>query len=109
MTLQPLTRMFDISFLLSSYPPPLEPQGGLASPRVYLYGASASTRSSQLLDAIIMTELIEYALSLVPLVKGQEPFGGLPSLQVYRLVHAAFLAERGETSMAQKSVRYISI
>jgi hypothetical protein len=51
-----------------------------------------------------MTELIEYALSLVPLVKGQEPFSGLPSLQAYRLVHATFLAERGQTSMAQRSI-----
>lgn len=92
-----------LSYLLSSHPPPLDAHGGPVAPRVHLYGASPSLPASQLQDAIILTELVEFALSLVPLVKGQEPFSGLASLQAYRLVHAAQLAEVGDTITAQRS------
>lgn len=54
------------------------------------------------LEAIILTEILEFAFSLVPVPKGQEPYIGLPHLQAYRVLHACYLADAGLHSKAQK-------
>ena len=54
-------------------------------------------------DAIRLTEVIEYALSLVPPV-GKETFNGLPHLQAYKLLRAAQLAEMGHLQVATRCV-----
>jgi hypothetical protein len=51
---------------------------------------------------IIISELVEFAKSLVPAAKGQEPFHGYPHLQAYRLWHATCLAEMGEIALAKR-------
>lgn len=53
-------------------------------------------------DTIILSEIVEFALSLVPSVKGQEPFSGLPHLQAYRLIRALSLAELGYDKQANR-------
>ncbi|KAJ1032907.1 hypothetical protein NDA16_000186 [Ustilago loliicola] len=68
---------------------------GLANPK-------GSTAYVQDLDGILMTEVLEFAQGLVPAVKGQEPFAGIPHLQAYKLVHAQQLADLGETAKAQR-------
>jgi COPII coat assembly protein SEC16 len=55
-------------------------------------------------DPIILTEVAEFALSLVPTAKGQEPFAGLVHLQAYRLIRAHQLADFGNTAEA---IRYL--
>lgn len=54
------------------------------------------------LDFILLTEIIEFALSLVPTTKGHEPYIGLPHLQAYKLVHATRLSDLGYHQKAQK-------
>lgn len=51
----------------------------------------------------MLTELVEFAFSLAPAVKGQEQFAGFPHLQAFRLFHATQLADAGHVSQAQKS------
>lgn len=46
--------------------------------------------------------MIEYALSLIPVLKGQEPYSGVAYLQAYKLIHALHLAETGDNVTAQK-------
>jgi COPII coat assembly protein SEC16 len=53
-------------------------------------------------DAVILSEVLEFALSLAPPVKGQETFSGLPHLQAYKLVRAATLAELGHVKVASR-------
>ncbi|SNX84468.1 related to SEC16 - COPII vesicle coat protein required for ER transport vesicle budding [Melanopsichium pennsylvanicum] len=67
-----------------------------------LNNPKASNTFMQDLDGILMTEILEYAQCLVPAVKGQEPFPGIPHLQAYKLVHAQQLADLGEVSKAQR-------
>lgn len=55
-------------------------------------------------DAIELTEIVEFALSLVPVPKGQEAYAGLPHLQAYRLVHALRLSDLGLHAQAQRQV-----
>jgi hypothetical protein len=55
-------------------------------------------------DAIVLAEIVEFALSLAPLSKGQEPFNGLAHLQPYKLVRAVSLAEMGHVLAANRSV-----
>ncbi|KDQ60805.1 hypothetical protein JAAARDRAFT_190947 [Jaapia argillacea MUCL 33604] len=81
--------------------------GGVASPsvRLVLIGASSphiSGKFSKDSDSIIFSEIAEFALSLVPPVKGQEPFVGLPHLQAYRLLRATYLAEFGYLQLANR-------
>jgi hypothetical protein len=92
------------SYLLSSHPPPLEGLAATLTPRVHLYGSSSTPSVSGPLDVdgIILTETIEYALSLVPVLKGQEQFAGIPYLQPYKLLHALILIENGETAKSQR-------
>ncbi len=91
-------------YLLS---PQTSPIGGADTngARLTLLGLSnpkASPAFVQDLDAILMTEVLEFAQGLVPAVKGQEPFPGIPHLQAYKLVHAQQLADLGEVGKAQR-------
>lgn len=77
------------------------------SARIVLLGARNPQLSSNFLsdpDPIILSEIHEFALSLAPVSKGQEAFGGLPHLQVYRFIRAVGLAELGEVSISNRSV-----
>lgn len=91
-----------ISYLLSLQTSLL---GGIGTPnaKVTLLGS----QSPQTLpyfqantDAFIFTEILEFALSLTPVAKGQDTFGGVAHLQPYRLIRAAQLAETGHVSLA---------
>lgn len=80
---------------------------GIGAPnvRAVLYGspnpAFSKTFHTQL-RAIELSEIAEYAISLLPIAKGQEAFHGFPHLQAYRLWHAISLAEFGELSLAKR-------
>lgn len=54
------------------------------------------------LESIMLTELVEFAFSLGPTTKGQEPFVGFPHLQAFRLYHACQLVDAGQISQAQR-------
>jgi len=93
-----------VCYLLS---PQTSPFGGSGAPntRITLVGSKAPHLSPLFirnLDNIILTEILEFALSLVPVAKGQDPFGGVAHLQPYRLLHAAYLAELGHVAEANK-------
>ncbi|KIK57809.1 hypothetical protein GYMLUDRAFT_61199 [Collybiopsis luxurians FD-317 M1] len=60
-------------------------------------------------DPIILSEIHEFALSLTPVPKGQEPFGGLPHLQGYRFIRAVCLAELGDVSNANRYCEAINV
>jgi COPII coat assembly protein SEC16 len=60
-------------------------------------------------DAVILSEVLEFALSLATPAKGQEPFHGLPHLQAYKLSRAAALAEVGHVKLASRYVSAYSI
>ncbi|SPO25699.1 related to SEC16 - COPII vesicle coat protein required for ER transport vesicle budding [Ustilago trichophora] len=75
---------------------------GLSSPK-------ASMAFVQDLDGVLMTEILEFAQGLVPTVKGQEPFPGIPHLQAYKLVHAQQLADLGEVGKAQRYCEAIAL
>ncbi|KIM29016.1 hypothetical protein M408DRAFT_16038 [Serendipita vermifera MAFF 305830] len=73
--------------------------------RTVLFGSANPSKFSTFhtsLQPIILSEIAEYAKSLVPPVKGQEPFQGLQHLQAYRLWYAACLAEMGEVVLAKR-------
>lgn len=55
-------------------------------------------------DPIIFSEVYEFALSLSAPVKGQDAFAGVPHLQPYRLIRAAYLAELGYMDLANRFV-----
>ncbi|KAN0061669.1 hypothetical protein ACQY0O_005660 [Thecaphora frezii] len=87
--------------------PATSPFGGAdtAAVRMTLLGCENPTTSSRYLhdlDGIILSEILEFAQSLAPIAKGQEPFSGIPHLQAYRLIHAYRLAELGDLQRAQK-------
>ncbi|KAI0797906.1 Sec23-binding domain of Sec16-domain-containing protein [Abortiporus biennis] len=97
-------------YLLS---PQTSPLGGVGSPsaRVLLFGASNPSVAPSFWkdpDPIIFSEVVEYALSLTPSAKGQEPFTGLPHLQAYKLIRAASLAEMGHDQLANRYCDAIS-
>ncbi len=54
-------------------------------------------------DAIVFSEIVEFALSLAP-SKSQESFNGLPHLQAYKFIRAASLAEMGHMLAASRLV-----
>lgn len=74
--------------------------------RIVLVGGEspATTSTETELENIMLTELVEFAFSLTPLVKGQEPFAGFPHLQAFRLQHATQLADAGQILQAQRFV-----
>ena len=53
-------------------------------------------------DAIVFSEIAEYAHSLIPTVKGQEAYAGQPHLQAYKLMRATRFAEMGHLSLATR-------
>ncbi|KAF8910947.1 Sec23-binding domain of Sec16-domain-containing protein [Gymnopilus junonius] len=78
--------------------------GGFGHPsaRMTLLGAKAPAEVMRNVDPLIFSEILEFALSLLPTAKGQEPFHGLPYLQAYRFVRAVSLAETGDIQLANK-------
>ncbi|ORY64606.1 Sec23-binding domain of Sec16-domain-containing protein, partial [Leucosporidium creatinivorum] len=81
--------------------------GGAGTPaaRICLLGSATPTTTSTDgidLESVKLTELVEFAFSLAPTVKGQEPFLGFPHLQALRLYHATKLADAGHVSQASK-------
>lgn len=97
-------------YLLS---PQTSPLGGVGSPasRITLLGCKAPQLYPQLSkdsDAFIFSEILEFALSLAPVAKGQEPFNGISHLQIYRLVRATHLAEMGDIQLANRYCEAIS-
>lgn len=102
--LQMPTSFFTYSYLLS---PATSLIGGAGTPaaRICLLGSATPTTTSTEgidLESIKLTELVEFAFSLAPTVKGQEPFLGFPHLQALRLYHATKLADAGHVSQASK-------
>lgn len=91
------------SYLLS---PQTSPMGGVgSSSRVVLLGSPGPHISPGSLkdpDPIIFSEIAEFALSLATPAKGQEAFLGLPYLQPYRLIRAAYLAEIGHVQLSHR-------
>lgn len=84
--------------------------GGLSGPgtRLVLLGSQSPHINSVLFrdpDPIIFTEIVEFALSLKTPAKGQEPFHGLPHLQAYKFIRAAYLADIGHV---QGATRYVT-
>ncbi|KAI0322240.1 Sec23-binding domain of Sec16-domain-containing protein [Amylostereum chailletii] len=53
-------------------------------------------------DSIIFSEIVEFAMSLSPMSKGQETFHGFPHLQAFKLIRAASLAEMGHIQAANR-------
>ncbi|OAX44673.1 hypothetical protein K503DRAFT_705929 [Rhizopogon vinicolor AM-OR11-026] len=91
-------------YLLS---PQTSPMGGIGSPsaRVVLIGSRNPHSWPAFFkdtDAIILSEITEFALSLKSTPKGQEPFRGLPHLQAYKLIRASYLVEIGEIQSASR-------
>ncbi|KAM0752348.1 hypothetical protein T439DRAFT_324423 [Meredithblackwellia eburnea MCA 4105] len=80
--------------------------GGVGSSARYsLVGGEVPTPAGSAgldLESVMLTELVEFAYSLIPAVKGQEPFVGFPHLQALKLQHASHLADSGQVSQAQK-------
>ncbi|KAG8746947.1 Protein transport protein Sec16A [Ceratobasidium sp. 414] len=92
------------NYLLS---PATSPVGGISTPsvRMVLLGSESPSVSRNFEkddDAIIFTEIAEYAHSLPQAVKGQEAYAGVPHLQAYKLIRAARLTEMGHLSLATR-------
>ncbi|KAI0341617.1 hypothetical protein BDW22DRAFT_1332329 [Trametopsis cervina] len=97
-------------YLLS---PQTSPVGGVGTPgaRVVLYGVPNPQVAPGVYkdpDAIIFSEIVEFAMSLTPPAKGQDAFNGLPHLQPYRLLRALQLAELGHMDLANRYCEAIS-
>ncbi|KAI0079939.1 hypothetical protein K474DRAFT_1638790 [Panus rudis PR-1116 ss-1] len=96
-------------YLLS---PLTSPFGGIGTPacRVHLFGTNPTSVPNFWKDshAIALSEIVEFAQSLSPSVKGQEPFTGIPHLQAYRLVRAMALSELGHDQLANRYCEAIS-
>ena len=86
------------SYLLS---PQTSLMGGLGSPsaRISLLGSKNLGDAMKDPDALIFTEILEFAMSLAP-SKGQET--ALSYLQAYRFIRAASLAESGYVQLATR-------
>jgi len=96
--------MHFFSYLLS---PQTSQLGGLGSPttRWVLVGSAnpaVTPTFNKDQDSLILSEIVEFAYSLSPPQKGQEPFPGLPHLQPYRLIRAHQLAELGHIQLAAR-------
>ncbi|KAF8628402.1 hypothetical protein AX15_003926 [Amanita polypyramis BW_CC] len=81
--------------------------GGLGNPavRIILVGSKNPALVPNFTidpDPIVFSEIVEFALSLSPTAKSQEPFAGLPHLQAYRFIRAISLAEVGEIPLANR-------
>jgi hypothetical protein len=81
--------------------------GGVRSPsvRIVLLGSQSPhvhTAFHRDPDNLILSEVLEFALSLASVPKGQEHFAGLPHLQAYKLVRAWSLSEVGHMSVSKR-------
>ncbi|KAI0703606.1 Sec23-binding domain of Sec16-domain-containing protein [Cytidiella melzeri] len=99
-----------VCYLLS---PQTSHVGGIGFPgaRVVLYGSPSPQVAPAVCkdpDAVIFSEIVEYALSLKTPAKGQEAFSGLSYLQPYRLLRAICLAELGHMDLANRYCEAIS-
>jgi hypothetical protein len=95
------------SYLLS---PQTSLSSGLGSPgsRITLLGSDPLAGDGSIdLESVKLTELVEFAISLIPTVKGQEPFAGFPHLQAFRLYHGSVLADQGNVAQASKCVLFL--
>lgn len=93
-----------VCYLLSPQTSPLGASGSPAA-RVTLVGSKPPHLSPTFTrnpDNFTFSEILEYAMSLVPLAKGQEPFSGVVHMQPYRLLHASSLAEMGYIQEANR-------
>mgnify|MGYP002712869013 CR=1 FL=1 len=54
------------------------------------------------MDALLMTEVLEYALALAPTPKGHEAYAGIPALAPYKLALAVVYDELGDAVRAKK-------
>lgn len=93
-----------LSYLLS---PQTSQLSGLGSPttRLVLVGSASpgvTPTFSKDPDSMLLSEIVEFAYSLSPPQKGQEPFPGFPHLQPYRLIRAHQLAELGHVQLATR-------
>lgn len=98
------------SYLLSPLTSPINGVGG-PSVRIVLVGCQSPHKNTSFAndpDAFIFSEILEYALSLHTPIKGQEPFGGFPHLQVYRLIRAMQYADLGHVTLAKRYLDAIS-
>jgi len=95
-----------VSYLLSphvfSSQPPIINGFGTPGTRITLLGSSNPGNVFRDPDSLIFSEILEFALSLLPAAKGQEQFHGLPHLQAYRFVRAVLLAEMGDVQLASR-------
>ncbi|KAL0071380.1 hypothetical protein AAF712_001237 [Marasmius tenuissimus] len=93
-----------VCYLLSPQTSPIAGMGNSGA-RIVLLGAPnphLSTKYMRDTDAIVFSEILEFALGLNTPMKGHESFHGLPHLQAFRLIRAIFLAEIGEVSLANR-------
>ncbi|KAF8495614.1 Sec23-binding domain of Sec16-domain-containing protein [Gautieria morchelliformis] len=77
---------------------------GIPSVRIVLVGCESPSTLRNFnidLDVTLLSEIVEFALSLSP-PKGQDAFGGLPHLQAYKLIRACHLAEMGHVELANR-------
>lgn len=80
---------------------------GLPGVRYSLLGSPSALQhppAARDMDAVFLTEIVEFATSCVPAVKGQEAYIGLPHLQAYRVTRAMELSDIGLHAKAQKWV-----
>lgn len=95
-----------VSYLLSPYvfssQPPIINGFGTPGSRITLIGSRNPSNVFKDPDSLIFSEILEFALSLLPTGKGQEAFHGLPHLQAYRFVRAVWLAEMGDVQLASR-------
>ena len=78
--------------------------GGLGSPssRITLLGCKNLSDAMKDSDGLIFTEILEFAMSLAPVSKGQEVPHTLSYLQAHRFIRAVSLAESGYVQLAAR-------
>jgi hypothetical protein len=97
----PTTSYLLSPYVFSSQPPIIN---GFSTPgtRITLLGSRNAGNVFKDPDSLIFSEILEFALSLLPNAKGQEPFHGLPHLQAYRFARAVWLTEMGDVQQASR-------
>jgi hypothetical protein len=97
---------FPNSYLLA---PQTSPLGGIGNPtaRIVLVGSRSPQTWPSFArdpDPLILSEIVEFALSLTTTTRSQDAFQGIPHLQAYRFIRAMSLAEIGDITLANRSV-----
>ncbi|KAF8077931.1 Sec23-binding domain of Sec16-domain-containing protein [Lyophyllum atratum] len=100
-------QLFEAAHVCYLLAPLTSPLGGVGHPsaRIVLVGSRnpqnwPSFARDQ--DPLIFSETVEFALSLVTPVKGQDAFSGIAHLQAYRFIRAMALAEIGDIQQANR-------